>query len=506
MRRAGAVALAVLLAALALGLLRMDQDIDSEVDAAMTLAAAMARLAGLAQATDADALAVLRALQAEHPPRHLLLLVHDEDGQLLLAPPEVPSPPAPLRWLLALHQRWLSAPDRRQVSWPLPRPDGSRWTVSLAASHDSERREAMANLADMLALMLLCVAGLLLAMRWNLQRALAPLARLLAAIDGIERNDLRSVRALPAMPVGELEAVAGALRHLAAALQDADRQRGLLGRQLQTLQEDERARLAAELHDELGQQLTALRVDAAWLARRLAGNGELQPVVAAMADRCQRIQLDIRGLLARLQPFGASGRDGGDGEVGESPGRLAELLRGLVAGWSATPGRIRASAQRIVLELPWQADAQCAPMPWPPDPADNGGGGTPLLPRVTALTLYRISQEALTNVARHAGAGTVMLRMLLVGPWRAGAALRIDWSIDDDGVGIDDPRSAMQRGNGLAGLRDRLLAQGAELQLTAAADGDARPGLARPGLRLSATLHTRWLPSPPAREGDDAIG
>ncbi len=124
MRRAGAVALAVLLAALALGLVRMDQDIDGEVDAAMALAAAMARLAGLAQASDGEALAVLHRLQAEHPPRHLLLRVHAADGRLLLAPPADPVPAAPLRWLLALHQRWLSAPDRRQVSWPLVRPDG----------------------------------------------------------------------------------------------------------------------------------------------------------------------------------------------------------------------------------------------------------------------------------------------------------------------------------------------------------------------------------------------
>ena len=504
MQRAGAVALAALLAALALGLLRMGQDIDGEVDAALTLATTLARLGDLPHADETQALAALQAAQA---PRHLLLRVNGADGRLLLGPPPEPTPAAPQRWLLALHRRFMSAPDARQVSWALPRPDGTRWTVTLAASHEGERREAMANLVDMLALMLLCVAGLLLAMRWNMRRALAPLSRLLAAIEGIERNELGGVQSLPAMPVRELEALAAALRHLATALHEAERRRGVLGRQLLTLQEDERCRLAAELHDEMGQQLTALRVDTAWLARRLAGEPTLQPVVAGMAASCQRLGNDIRALLGRLQPFGADDRD-----AGEAPQRLRELLQALVDGWS---GPARSAALQLRLQLHWRADEASALQPWPAGDgaaqrraatdADLAHAGTgdpagptsaPRLSRSLALALYRISQEALTNVARHASAGAATLAIVLCGPWRPAAALRIDWSVDDDGVGLADPQAALQRGNGLAGLRERLWALGAELRLSA-----ADVGAARPGLRLAATLHDHWLPAPPA-DGD----
>jgi two-component system sensor histidine kinase UhpB len=73
MRRALAVALLTLLAALGLGLARTDSDIDGEVRAAMSLAAAMARLSQSAQLSDAELVAVLRARDDETPLRHLSL-------------------------------------------------------------------------------------------------------------------------------------------------------------------------------------------------------------------------------------------------------------------------------------------------------------------------------------------------------------------------------------------------------------------------------------------------
>lgn len=206
MRRAGLVALAVVLLALGLGLRQMNDDITGEADAAMTLANLMAQLGTLAQSDDRSALEALRAIQDGHPLRHLELRVHSGDGQLLLAPPPAAPAPVPLRWLLRLHSELLAAPDARRVAWQVLRPDGGRWTVSLAASHEGERREAMANLGYVLLLLLLCVAGLLLVMRWNVRLAFAPLGRLLAAIAGIELRDAHAVLSLPTMPIRELEA------------------------------------------------------------------------------------------------------------------------------------------------------------------------------------------------------------------------------------------------------------------------------------------------------------
>ena len=477
MRRAGLVALVVLLLALSLGLARMGDDIDDEVDAAMALASVMAGLGQLAQHDDASALASLQALQAGHPLRHLALQVQGADGRLLLGPaPELPDAP-PLGWLLALHRQVWSQPDTRHGAWEVPRAEGGAWTVSLTASHASERREAMRGLLDTLGLLLACVAGLLLVMRWNVRQTFAPLGQLLDAIAGIEGQDTRAVRSLPAMPIRELESVAAALRHLGAALDSAEAQRQRLSQQVLTLQDDERVRLAHELHDEFGQRLTALRVDAAWLGRQVADQPALKAVVVGMSLQCEQVQLDIRALLARLQPFGPLA-DGAS--RGESLARGVALLRALVASWQAG-GRDRTARCRLALD--W-VDAAGMAQPWP----EGDAAQALCLPRVLWLTLYRISQEALTNVARHAQAGQAVLALRCTGGQQPGDALCIDWQAWDDGIGLPDPAAALPRGNGLAGLQQRVWAQGGEWRASA-----WQPGRPRPGLRLEARFSSRLL-------------
>lgn len=477
MRRAGLVALAVLLLALALGLARMGGDIDDEVDAAMALASVMAGLGQLAQRDDASALASLRALQAGHPLRHLVLQVQGADGRLLLGPAPEPAEAPPLGWLLALHRQVWSQPDTRRVAWQVPRAEGGPWTVSLTASHASERREAMRGLVDTLGLLLACVAGLLLVMRWNVRQAFAPLGRLLDAIAGIEGHDTRAVRALPAMPIHELEAVAAALRHLGAALDSAEAQRQRLSQQVLTLQDDERARLAHELHDEFGQRLTALRVDAAWLGRQVADQPALKAVVDGMSLQCEQVQQDIRSLLARLQPFGPLVDES---TSGESLARGVALLQALVASWQAG-GRDHTAACR--LELAWIDDAGVS-QPWP----EGEAAEALCLPRALWLTLYRISQEALTNVARHAQARQAVLGLRCTGGRQPGETLRIDWQAWDDGIGLPEPTAVTPRGNGLAGLQQRVWTQGGEWRAS-----PWQPGDLRPGLRLEARFSSRLL-------------
>ena len=484
MRRAGLVAAAVLLLALGLGLARIGSDIDDEAASAVTLVQWVGRLATATPLDDASALAELRKLLADHPPRHLRLSVQDEDGRWLLAPlPSPPSPPtAALDWLLTLHRRLLSAPDARHVGWDLQRPGGARWTVTLAASRESERREAMVNLVGTLALLLTCIAGLLLAMRWNLRRALAPLDRLLAAIDGIEFHGAQAVQVLPAMPVREFEALASALRHLGGALDAAQAQRRLLSQQVLTLQEDERIRLARELHDEFGQRLTALRVDAVWLSHQVAEQPVLKPVVEGMARQCALVQQDIRSLLSRLQPFGHD-----DDADSESLLRLVSLLRALVGSWTQ-PGREPATVCQ--LDLRW-LDSDGQPIAWPADPAAEALR----LPGALALAIYRISQEALTNVVRHAQASVATLALTCWGDARPGAPLRIEWSASDDGVGLPDAGAVSLRGKGIAGIQARVWSQGGELRCE-----PLQAGSASPGLRLSASFSSAWQAESVLRE------
>ena len=88
-----------------------------------------------------------------------------------------------------------------------------------------------------------------------------------------------------------------------------------------------------------------------------------------------------------------------------------------------------------------------------------------------------MSQEALTNVARHASASQVQLCLRLQ-PRGEGSTL--DWSVEDDGCGIANLDEACRRGNGLAGLQERAWAFGGELH--------CGPGAGGRGLRLSTRL------------------
>ncbi len=489
MRRAFAVGLLALLLAAVLGLMRVNQNIEEEVDAAMSLASVMARLGTLDQVDDRSALAALRETLAAEGLRHLTLHIVDGQGRVVLRPLPLPPDPAPLGWLYALHRQMLSAPDGRRATWAVRRPDGSRWLVSLAASHESERIEAINNLAGALALLLGCIGALLLAMAWNVRRAFAPLAALLAAIGRLEHQDDAGVRQLPRMPIRELESIATALRALVQALDAAESERRLLSQQVLTLQEDERVHLARELHDEFGQRLTALRLDAAWLARRLADQPELHGVVAGMAERCAEVQRDIRDLLVRLRPLGP-GDDDEPGTSSQLPlSRLVQLLEALVAGWQATrPGD--AVPQPTVWRLALRQIGHPGVHGELELPLDPAVAATTRLPRELALALYRISQEALTNAARHADAGEVELALTLRPDRRAPS---LDWSVRDDGIGLPDPAAARQRGNGLGGMQERVWALGGSWSVGRAVPVDASGPTSRPGLRLSA--HLSWKPA-----------
>lgn len=453
LRRAAAVLAGVLVAALVLGLWRMGDDIDDEVDAAATLARVSAQLAALAALDDEQALASMRELLAGAPLRHLHLELSDAEGRLrLVSTPAAGSPL--LAPLVAWHRRWSTEADAPAVQWSLPRPSGPDWTVRLQARRDSERAEALAGQLATLGLLALAAMGILLVVAWSVGRAFAPLHALLQAIARIEQADTSAVAALPTMPVHELERVAQALRHLGRALEAAESDRRSLGQRVITLQEDERARLARELHDEFGQHLAALRVDASWLRKRLAGDAPALQVLQSIDDHGRRIQDELRTVLARLRPL--QGLD--DGGLLEAAS-LRALLRSLVQGWSAQPQ----SPLRVELACTgWLA-------------ADDG----PRVPSALALALYRITQESLSNAARHAGATCV--RVGVHGDGRDAAAT-IDWSVQDDGRGLPDADRAMLRGSGLAGMRERIWALGAELTLAPADAGSAE----RPGLTLAA--------------------
>lgn len=182
------------------------------------------------------------------------------------------------------------------------------------------------------------------------------------------------------------------------------------------VQEQERHRLARELHDELGQTLNAIKLDALALpesatARRIAGS----------ADHVYRA---AAGLVRNLRPPA-----------------LDEL--GLVAALEACVARWRESYPELAVQL-------------------SVGGQLDELGETMNLALYRIVQEALTNCVRHARAGRFYIDLTRAPDQQD----RLLLEMRDDGAGFD---TGMQRaGGGLAGMRERVALLGGRFELLSA--------------------------------------
>lgn len=209
-----------------------------------------------------------------------------------------------------------------------------------------------------------------------------------------------------------------------------------LARQLIAVQESERLALARELHDELGQGCTAVRVEAAAIRRSVArvdrsspdlSGGDHTGIVAA-AERADAAALHlyqlVRGMLRRLRPANLD-------ELG-----LVAALQELCESWEERSG------------VPCIFHHEALP---------------PLLGDAVDITLYRVTQEALTNVMRHARASAVRVRL------GRSAAGELCLSVEDDGVGMDAVAPA--RGLGLLGAAERAAVLGGELQVRASPGG-----------------------------------
>ena len=193
-----------------------------------------------------------------------------------------------------------------------------------------------------------------------------------------------------------------------------------LARHLQTAREDERHRLARELHDELGALLTAAKLDVARLKSRLGG----QP--PEVAERLQHLNEGLNSGIALKRRIIEDLRPSSLSNLG-----LVAALEILVREWS----------QRSEIAV----ESEFEPV---------------RLRQSGELTVYRLVQEALTNISKYARARRVQVRL-------AAAGGRVHVSVRDDGVGFDvgAPRVSA---HGLLGMRYRLEAEGGRLVLRSA--------------------------------------
>lgn len=231
---------------------------------------------------------------------------------------------------------------------------------------------------------------------------------------------LRSARALTVQRERQQAEIQAERDHLEAEVARRTTELTVLSRHLLTAREDERARLARELHDELGALLTAAKLDVARMKTRISA---LSP---EMGERLSHLSEMLNSGISLKRRIIEDLR----------PSSLSNL--GLIAAL-----RILIEDFEKRSELRVQADLQ--PVSLRPE---------------CELTVYRLVQEALTNIAKYAKARSVRV---VLGVRDGKAAIEVS----DDGVGFD-PGHTKTAGNGLLGMRYRVEAEGGVLRVRSA--------------------------------------
>ena len=210
-----------------------------------------------------------------------------------------------------------------------------------------------------------------------------------------------------------------------------------LSAQVQEAREEEKTRIARELHDELGQLLTALKMDLGWMQENLPGDAtDLSAKAAKMGETLDQTVTSVRRIAADLRPL-----------------MLDDL--GLP---DATAWLVEDFVQRSGVKCDFRMV-----------PGDELAG----LERNLANTVYRALQESLTNIARHAQARNAWVVL-------ASDEDGIRLEVEDDGRGISSEDLAKSRSLGLKGMRERVSYVGGTLEVERAPRGGTRVTLRVP--------------------------
>jgi two-component system sensor histidine kinase UhpB len=309
-------------------------------------------------------------------------------------------------------------------------------SLVITSHPDDEMNEIWDGIVTQLEVGSAIAVALFLITMMVVSRALAPLQSLSDAMTEIEsgRYDTRVT------PGGapELAAICTKLNHLAATLRDTVEERRRLAERAVSLQDAERKEIARELHDEVGPYLFALRAHASSLMRTAdiseSNTDALRKHGSAILEHVDALQQFNRRVLEKLRPVGLA-------ELG-----LREAIGALLRLWREThPG--------VAIETAIS-------------PSLGKAGDT------AELTIYRIVQEALTNVFRHARATEVEITLQPAPYRRSGTAsdqteaTRV--SVRDNGAGLPTDH---KQGFGMIGMHERVLALGGTMTVASTGQG-----------------------------------
>ena len=342
---------------------------------------------------------------------------------------------SPPHWFAAAVETFLGG--HAAVARPISARAVTAGTVSAIADPDAAISLAWQHILDNVHVALLMAVAIALLASLAIAHALAPAQSIVAALQRMANGQYRT--SLPRFRSMELAMIGQAVGNLGDRLAEATEERAVLTRRLLEIRSDERRALARELHDEFGQNLTAILAFANTIEAASAQKQDRDDVAqdARMISQATlHIMACLRGTLNRLRHPPA-----------EELGLEASLIN-LVDSWRSQ------NATQPMIQLDLKGDF-----------ADVRG--------TVAATAYRVAQECLTNSLRHSAAREIVLRI----ERRTGIENALLVRVEDDGGG-DAATVAQSAGFGLTGIRERVTALGGSLSIAHA----------RRGLSVAATI------------------
>ena len=366
----------------------------------------------------------LRNLQALDNIRHMNIALHHSDGSI--TQPFIKTS----NNIVSGAPEWFSklvAPAPKEYQRNLFHPTYGKTDITIVPNPIDEISEVW-NDARLTLILLAAFATLSMGLIYFIiHHALRPVNKILTALDIIEHGNLKT--RLPKLQLPELNKIASQFNTMAETLERQQDENRRLSKHSLIIQENERRYMARELHDELGQSISAIKALAVSMEQQgSAEKCQSTQAAASIINVCNHIYDVVRNMMKRLRPIVLD-------ELG-----LVTAVERLVDDWNTH--HPNSFGQLSITGAFEDQEEQLN------------------------ITIYRIIQEALTNIAKHANAKTATIRLTKLRQQEDSGTPIITLMIEDDGQGFD--AKDKQSGMGMMGMRERVLSIDGKMSLESA--------------------------------------
>ncbi|SJM89776.1 putative signal transduction histidine kinase [Crenothrix polyspora] len=383
--------------------------VNKEVESSINLAAQLISLAFFQ--TSHPPIDWLPQLSVLKETRHLSIQLKEPDGQIIhfsSKKPPLTTDEQPPQWFIHLVESEHPKSERTIIA-----ANGQQLSLIILANPLDEITEAWQESLAFFNSVLLLMLFTFLTVNLVFNKALKSIATIVNALKTIETEDYQY--RLPDFSIQEYDRIAKAINHLTDKLKASQQENRALTQHSLAIQEDERQKLSQELHDELSQSLTAIKVMAVTCTRPKV---DVTKTTHTIIEVCDHLITIVRSMMHQLHPLILT-------ELG-----LKATMEDLVYHWS-----LRNPQLKLMLN--------CA------DEVDE-------LEQKMAIQLFRVVQECLTNIVRHAQATQAHITMAINPETNT-----LQLQITDDGQGCDT--TLMNHGFGLLSMKERVKSLGGQL-------------------------------------------